>query len=165
MTSTRRTGSRKRTPVRSAVALSLSFLLPALGACYSYLPIETSMLERGDRVRVRLSQPADQPLRLVTARDIVVVNGDVASVTDTALVLSAWDLESVTGAEFAGEGWTVYVAPDNIALLEQRNLEGLQTGLVVGAGVAGLLVIGALVISGGSGGDGNGNGGPPPPEQ
>ena len=38
--------------------LSIAALLPLLGACYSYMPIEVSAVRPGASVRARVSQPA-----------------------------------------------------------------------------------------------------------
>lgn len=137
----------------------IAFLLSVLMAgCHVHIAAEPQMLERGDRVRVHLARPAEYRLREMSPANIVRVDGEVAQVTDTTLVLSAWWLRSASGLEYAGEGWTVHVRREDVQRLEERRVSGVRTGLLVAGGVAAAALLGAAALSGGSDGP-PGNGG------
>lgn len=139
---------------------STALLLMALLGCYSYVETGLPTLERGDRVRVYLSEPATFDVGELTANNIVRMDAEVVRWDEEELVLSAWWLTAAAGREFNGNGRTVYVPRGQLDAIERRSVNGLQTGLLVAGSVAGLVALGAAVGGGigGGGGDGPPNG-------
>lgn len=129
--------------------------------CHSYVRTDVPGLERGDRVRVFLSEPGAFRLGEVTAERVLQLDGEVVGWDEERLVLSAWWARSVSGREYAGEGLTVHVPREQVRDLEIRRLAALETGLVSAGGLAAALAIGAAMRSGGGSGSGGGGGTPP----
>lgn len=138
------------------------FLIFSLTGCYSWVGTGPAELERGDRVRVYLSEPSSFDVGSLTANNVVRLDAENVRWEDGQLVLSAWWLTAAGGREFAGDGRTVYVSGERIDLIERRQINGIETGLVVAGTVVGLVLLGAAVGgTGGAGGNGGGNGGTP----
>lgn len=126
-------------------------------ACFSYVPAASVPRSMGEPVRVYLSQPQTVELAEVVAGNIVRVDGEIASVDDREVVVSAWSLHGGSGTEYAGEGRTVRVPAEAVERVERKEFSWLQTGGIVALGVlAGVLFAAA---EGGFSGDGRG---PPP---
>lgn len=146
------------TPTRAlAAALAL-----ALGACVEYAPASAAAPPPApSQVRVRLARPIDVPIRDVTVRDVVELQGEMIGTRDSTLRLSVFGLRSGTGFTTAAEGETVALPTANVAEIGRRRLSPLRSGiaaaLLVGLGVA----LGASGIVTGTGATPGGHGGQP----
>lgn len=134
-------------------------LLLLLTGCYSYATAPIGAPGRGSGVRAHLTAPESFDIGEITVQNVVQVEGEVVTWDDDTLTLSAMLLESGSGQEFLGKGYTVYVPRQQIADLEQKKISSARTGLVVGAGIVVAALTGALMAGGVGGGDGPGNGG------
>lgn len=142
--------------MRGVIVCSLLFL----SACYTYTPATDVMPGRQAAIRARLSEPSSFTVGTVSLHAIHLVEGEVVRWDDEHLILSATWLQSTADQGFSGEGQTLVVPRDRIAVVERKNLSKLRTAGVVGLGtVAGLLV--RMALPGGGSGGSSGSGGPP----
>jgi hypothetical protein len=142
--------------LRPALHTVLALALLNLTACHHYLPTGIEAVERPDRVRVTLSEPIDVELLDLTARDIVLLDGEVVRWDDDTLVLSVWWLTASNGMEFRAQGETTVVPREQLNHLELKQFSLLKT-IGLAALFTGLLAVGvgtlaaAGVIGSGSG--------------
>lgn len=142
--------------LRPALHTVLALALLNLTACHHYLPTGVENVERPDRVRVTLAEPMDVELLDLTARDVVVLDGEVVRWDDETLVLSVWWLTANNGLEFRAQGETAVVPRERLNGLELRKFSLLKTvglaALFTGLMAAGIGTLAAAgVIGSGSG--------------
>lgn len=139
-------------------AIALVLLIPYIcSACFAYVPAAGTPHATGESVRVFLSRPQAVELEEVTAGNITVVEGEVAAADDGALVVSAWNLISGSGAEFPAQGQSVRISAGDVERVERKEISWLRTGSILALGIlAGVLFNAA---EGGISGD---RGSPPP---
>ena len=141
--------------MRSVSALLLCTL--ALGGCFSYAPVAPSTQPPpATPVRVRLSRPMDFPIRDVTVRDVVELQGEVVQAQDTSMQLSVFGLRSQTGYGVDAGGETVSFPRTAVVGLAQKRISPLRSSifavLVVAGGLLAAQTSGLIdVTSGGSG--------------
>ncbi len=133
----------------------------ACTGCFSYVPIETQPLPQGAEVVATLAVPGEARLHNVTLHDVTVARGRVLYADGDSVVVESLRLETVSGADYRGEGALVTLQRRQLATLARRRVSGVKTGLMLGTGAA---VIVLLVTSVGAlfgGGDSVVE--PPPP--
>ncbi len=123
--------------IRRLVAAAL---LPLVGGCYAYVPLRTPSPPEAAALRLRLSTPGDYRLTNVTMNDVGEIDGELVSMNDSAVILSATRLVSRSGFEHLGEGATLRVPRLSIGAIEMKHLSPARTALFVG----GLIALGAL---------------------
>ena len=131
------------------VAPVLLLLAPLLGGCFTYAPVEPASLAPDMSVRVRLTEDASR--RMEATRDPETpIEGRVFEVVGSRFQVLP---ELGTG----GSTQPVAFDFDDLRLVEQRQIDPTKTWLMVGAGMAGgvllLLSVDALPFS--SSGSGN----------
>lgn len=135
----------------------------ATGGCYGYRPAE-GPFPQGTPVRIGVEPGRDVPLRSLTARDVVRVEGEVArwpSADAGPLSLSASWVESATGYGLPGEGWTVEVPLAAVRSVQVKEISWLRTAVLgITALTIGVVAFDAFELGGG-GGSGDGPGGEP----
>lgn len=149
---------RRRSRPRSLLAL---VLVASLGACYTYVPVEQGVPERGDEVRVHLTGDRDGS-RAGSAPGAAYLQGMVvASGPDSLTFWRRPVMRSGTRVdEFLRD--TTTVALSEVERLERSELDGVKTGAAVVGSlglVAGLALIVVNADVGGTGDGGGGDGG------
>ena len=141
----------------SRAALLLGVLL--LGGCYHYVPSEAEALRRGDPVRARVS---GVPVEVgdIAVRDVTTVDGELVSVMDRQVYLSAMRLTNRAGREFDGLRSTVAIERASLDGLFEKRLDATNTALAAAALTAGAVLLHTILdSSGGVSGRGSGGGG------
>jgi hypothetical protein len=118
-------------------------LLPGLGGCYSWQPVEMEVLAPSDQLRVELTRPAAAALPAGTfPLGGTRLRGDVVPGNTSILVLRVPVGEAREGIVTRTLRQEVEVAPSDMVQLHRRTFEPVRTGLsVVGAvGMAFLLL-------------------------
>jgi hypothetical protein len=135
--------------------LSFAALLPLLGACYSYMPIEVSAVRPGASVRARVSQPAALQLApLLHVSDARVVTGTlIDSVTDGVLVEVPTIVPGEVGSTFETLHQRVSIARSDLVEFETRKIDRLRTGVIVGVAALAASVVIVRALSGDAGRD------------
>lgn len=139
-----------------AICILLVF---TLSGCFSYSPTDLAAPKQRDSVRVQLSRPEDFRLTQYTANDVIRIEGEVITLDESFLHLSAWALRARSGYHMAAQGETVRIPRDAVAQVEQKQISPGRSALI-----AGLAILAGAVISvaaGGSGGEEGGGGGGP----
>lgn len=148
--------TRQPTGPRRALLVALVLAVPA---CYSYVPVETSSVERGDDVRAEVRDARAGPGTASAGRRL---EGLVVRRSPDTLTLSV-PLRGIrsNAAQSAVGRDTVALAFSDLGGIERSKLDAVKTGGLV-LGVAGLVGGAALLVSnaeGSSAGDGGGGGG------
>ncbi len=136
------------------------------GGCYAYVPLAqpqvapASQLQAAPaaQLRARLREGAELRLTSVTVNDVGTVEGELVSMNDTTLVVSATRVVARSGFEHLGEHATVQVPRANIASLEVRRLARGRTIAFVGGLVAFAGITSAAFATGGFFGSSSGGG-------
>lgn len=133
---------------------SLILLLPIAAGCYSYAPLETSRLQPGEDVRLRITAGAAEQIEPLLGRtDARLLAGTVISTGADTLIV-----EVPTTTRMAGSGTyqtlnqRVSIPRSSLLELESRSLNRTRTWIVTGAAAAivGAIVLNATVERGGS---------------
>ena len=135
--------------------LSLAALLPLLGACYSYMPIEVSTVRPGASVRARVSPPAALRLApLLHVSDAHVVTGTlIDSVTGGVLVEVPTIVPGPVGSTFETLHQRVSIARSDLVELETRKIDRFRTGAIVGVAAIAASVVIVRALNGDAGRD------------
>ena len=135
--------------------LSLAALLPLLGACYSYMPIEVSTVRPGASVRARVSPPAALRLApLLHVSDAHVVTGTlIDSVTGGVLVEVPTIVPGAVGSTFETLHQRVSIARSDLVELETRKIDRFRTGAIVGVAAIAASVVIVRALNGNAGSD------------
>lgn len=116
-------------------------LLPALGGCYSWRPVDMEALAPGDQLRVELTRPAAAALPAGTfPLGGTTLRGEVDPGSTSILVLRVPVGEAREGIVSRTLRQEVEVAPPDVVQLHRRTFEPVRTGLSV-AGAAGVVVL------------------------
>jgi hypothetical protein len=136
-------------------------LLPCLllGACYEYAPVApASVPAQSSAVKVRLSRPMNFPISDVTVRDVVELQGEVASVADSTFRLSVFGLRSQTGFGVNAAGETVEFPRTAVVGMSKKRISPWRSTIFGALIVAGAVAIRETGVVGGGGGAGTGPG-------
>ncbi len=130
--------------------LMAAALLPAtlLAGCYSYAPLRQPEPSPATFMRLRLNTPGDYRLTNITMNDVGEIDGELVTMSDSTVVLSATRLVAQSGFEHLGEGATLRVPRNSIGSIDVKRLSPARTALFV-AGLIGIAV-GARVAMGSS---------------
>lgn len=137
-------------------------VIPAVAACYSYVPLAAPSAREGDEVRVNLTPAGAIDLAREIGPRMALVEGRVLQVTvDSGLTLAVTGLRSISGDQPSWQGDAPLVIPRHaVALVERRRFARGRTVAVSTGVTAGLAVIGVYAVRRGGK---SGGGGPPPP--
>ena len=132
------------------------------GACYRYTPIDSASPALGSEVRLRLTDAGAITMAPLVGNRIEVVDGHIASVTDSAMTLSVTQTTDRLGSEVTWKGEQVVFPRTTVAGLERRSLDKGKSYLVGGitAGLVAAVGIGFSISGNGSGGQSSGTGTP-----
>src|SRR5919197_5552238 len=113
----------------------LLVLLPFIGACYTYAPIDPATIAPGMSVRARVSAGTAQQLQpLLGGSDARLLSGTLISVTaDTFIVEVPSVMEAEIGSSFQTLHQRVSIPRSGLLELESRTLDRFKTTVVVGA--------------------------------
>ena len=144
-------------------AITLAALVTMTG-CYSYHPAPARLVEPGTDVQIHLTEAMDVELASVTVRDVVQVQGQLTDWTSggEAMIFTT-SLLARSGVTQQTQSEVVAIPEVQIEVMEAPKLDGMKTAVVVGAGVAALIGIIAVISGQGNTGGGSGGGPPPPP--
>jgi len=132
------------------------------GGCYRYTPIDSQSPALGSEVRVRLTDAGAVTLGPLVGNRIELVDGRIASVSDTALKLSVTGTTDRLGVEVTWKGEEVTFPRSALAGLERRSLDRGKSYLVGGiaAGVVAAVGVGFSITGNGGGARTGGTGSP-----
>ncbi len=117
-------------------------LLPLVTGCYSFTALPpTPAPAPATYLRLHLARPGDYRLTDVTMNDVGEIDGELVTMDDSAVVLSASRLVARSGFEHLGEGATLRVPRASIGSIDVKRLSPVRTALFVG----GLVALGVLV--------------------
>lgn len=143
---------------------SLALLVPALAACYSYVPMSTSQgLVAGDAVRLRLTPAGTAQLAAQLGPRATLVEGRILRLHADSVVLRVTDVRADDGQQAPWLGELPLAVPASaVDHIGRRTLSRRRTILASVTGTVALVASGVIAIrsAGGSGGPG---GGDPPP--
>lgn len=149
--------------VRSKIPLGV-WLLAGVTACYSYAPATLESVPQGAAVRALLSTEAQTRLRQQSGMDLRELNGTLLRKGVDKLLFEV----RVPGVADRVTGRPLYqrldVAPADVLRIDQRRVDALQTGLVIGAAAGAVALLTVLALGEQNPGDAP-NGPPPPPER
>jgi hypothetical protein len=141
------------------------FLLPLLGGCFSYMPIDPATVPTGTEVRARITGAAsDRVAPLLGTFDTRVITGNVVENNSGAMVLdvSMGAMPNVS-ASVVPLRTRVPIGASDLVSLEQRRMDVGRTALLGGVIAAGVGAGAVLAIRAGGGKGDPGNGPPEPP--
>lgn len=135
--------------------LSIAALLPLLGACYSYMPIEVSAVRPGASVRARVSPPAALRLApLLHVSDARVVSGTlIDSIADGVLVEVPTIVPGEVGSTFETLHQRVSIARSDLVEFETRKIDRFRTGAIIGVAAIAASVVIVRALNGDAGRD------------
>jgi len=142
-------------------------LLPlgiALGACYSYVPVERpATIPEGASIRARVTPTASQRIApLLGLEQARVVDGSLVQRNGDAMVVEVSTTTSVgVGTAVQTLHQRVALAPSDVTEVETRTLDRAKTGIVVGVLAAGAIALAANYLKSDPGVDRPPTGSPP----
>jgi len=153
---------RTNTAIRSLAAAVMAASTIVSGGCYRYTPIDSQSPTLGSEVRVRLTDAGAITLGPLVGNRIELVDGRIASISDTALTLSVAQTTDRLGSEVTWKGEQVTFPRATLAGLERRSVDKGKSYLVGGlaAGLVAAVGIGFSISGNGGGGRSNGTGSP-----
>ncbi|MFN8581368.1 MAG: hypothetical protein U0163_10380 [Gemmatimonadaceae bacterium] len=113
-------------------------LIPFIGACYSFAPIEPADIQPGMGVRARISPAAGERIApLIGTTNARILNGTLISATADTLIVEV-PTAAAPDATQVGQilHQRVSIARGDVRELESRKFDRLRTGLIAGAGAA-----------------------------
>lgn len=138
--------------MRTFRASALGLLLPFLGGCFAYVPVDVGQIQPEDDVRARLSASLAGELDPMLLRDARVLEGRVIE-TGGALIIEVPVVSDLRGSRVEALHQRVRVPITEITEAELRSLDRTRTGLFVGGGLAVTLAIVIHQLTRESGGD------------
>ena len=135
--------------------LCVGGLLPFLGACYSYMPIEVAAVRPGASVRARVSSPAANRLApLLHVADARVITGTlIDSVSDGVLVEVPTIVPGEVGSTFETLHQRVSIARSDLVEFETRKIDRFRTGVIISAAAIAASVVVVRALNGDAGRD------------
>lgn len=143
---------------------SLALLLPALSACYSYVPVRApQVLAAGEGVRLRLTPAGTAALASQLGPRATLVEGRVLGLSADSVILSVSDVRTDDGHQTAWAGELPLAVPASaIEQVGRRTFSRRRTISASVAAGAALIGTGVIAVRAAGGGSGGGGGDPPP---
>jgi hypothetical protein len=136
----------------------------ALGACYSYAPVERpATIPQGTSIRARVTPTASQRISpLLGVEQARIVDGPLVARTGDAMVVEVATTTPVgLGTAVQTLHQRVALAPSDVTEVETRTLDRARTAMVVGALAAGAIALAANYLRSDPGVDRPPTGSPP----
>ena len=162
-----RCGARRRCAraVRPVAPAGLLLLLAVTQGCYGYHTTELPRLTPGEEVRLEL---ADRERTRIPGTSAMIgqrrFEGRFARLTEDSVIVSVWIGQAYAGTPFEATYQDVVLPRDEVARVENRQLDKIRTGLMAAGAVAVIAylidTIGVFEIFPGGGGEAP----PAPPE-
>jgi hypothetical protein len=124
--------------------LSFVVVTVLLGACHSWVPLETDVSPHGLKVLVSLTDQGTADFAPLLGSGIGEVEGIVTASTDSTLGLSVTLVRQRNGVEASWRGETVVLPSRSIASVREQRLSRSRTTMVAAASATGLAVITAV---------------------
>lgn len=118
-------------------------LLPLLGACYAYVPIERTGASPGMKVRARVSATeASRLAPLLRVTDARLITGAFVDSASGALIVEVPTMVPQVGSSFETLHQRVSISRSELVELEARKIDRFRTSALVGAAaiVAGVVI-------------------------
>ena len=154
-----------RGPILRATAIPV-LALNLLGACYRYVPMESTDIQVGGAYRGYLSPEGTQQVARLVGENVERFDGRVVSVLDTAYLVSmSATLKRSDERQTIWTGEQLLIPRAAVNRFELRQLDRPRTVRAAALYSTGLLAVGVLVFSvkGMVSGSPPAGGGPPPP--
>lgn len=130
----------------------------ALSACYVSVPVQSSQLAPGQRVRVELTDMGSDSLARYLGPGVSSVDGRLVQRSDSSFGVSVSQVQLRNGSDQFWKGESVTIPRVSIAGVQERRISKLRSFLLAGAVVAG-----AVLITSAAAGDNSGRSSKPPP--
>ena len=135
-------------------------LLPMLGACYEYRPIETQSPPAGEQVSLQITDQGRVGVSERCGPGLAEVPGTVVSTQGSDYVISVFRVAHITGETAAWSGESTRINRSFVAAVKGRQISPLRTTLLAAiAGGALYYLVSQNIIGSFSGGHED----PPPP--
>jgi len=147
--------------MRPLIERSALSALALLGACYTYVPLETSTLSPGMDVRARVSSNMARELSpLLNNPDPRQLNGRVITAGDTLVLEVPSVLQAEVGSSVQTLHQRVSIPRQMLLEVESRTLDRYKTGILAGAAgvIVGGYILRATVLNPGKEGQPGGGG-------
>jgi hypothetical protein len=141
---------------------ALVALLPALGACYEYRPIETQTPPAGEEVALQITDQGRVSLSQRFGPGLAEIQGRMVSMQGSEYVINVYRVAQIGGETAAWSGESTRIDRSFVGSVKGRQISGLRTTLfAVVAGAAGYYLVSRTL--GGSFSGGHDDEPPPPP--
>jgi len=140
------------------------WLVPLLGACYEYQPVDTASAPTGQPIRLTLTDAGSADLAPALGPSMEEVGGKLLNASGDVYVVALAESRKRNGMEIDWRGEEVSISKSLVASIQMRKFSPTRTGFLT-AGVVGVLVILQRSIWGSGTGYGGGPPGPGPTPQ
>jgi hypothetical protein len=144
---------RPKMRIRTGLALGVAALLPALQACYEYVPIEAASPPVGQLVELRITDQGRVGLADRFGTGLDAIEGRVVSEQPKDFVVNVYRVTQIDGASTQWSGETARVDRTFIGSVRGRQFSHTRTALLAAgaAAVVGYFIINNRLIGGYSG--------------
>lgn len=132
--------------------------------CQVYTPTDLSGWRQGEEVRVNLTDMGMMHAAAQVGPRASSVEGHVAEVTDSSIVLHVEDLTRLSGSDEPWNGESVTIARSDVASVETRKTSVVKSVLVGGGIIAAVIFAGRAFGGGGDAAGGAGGSTQKPPK-
>jgi hypothetical protein len=122
--------------------LAVVALVPALGACYEYRPIETQAPPAGEQVALQITDQGRVGLTQRFGPGLAEIQGRMVSVQGSEYVINVYRVAQISGETAAWSGESTRIDRSFVGSVKGRQLSGLRTSLfAVVAGTAAYFLV------------------------
>jgi hypothetical protein len=132
-----------RRTVRRRAMWALAAMLPALHACYEYVPLATTTPPADQLVDLQITDAGRTVLNDRFGQGVVDIVGRVVSQQGNELTVNVYSVTQLNGETTQWTGETVHLDRANIGMIKGRQFSASRTALVAIGGAAAV----ALVIA------------------
>ena len=137
--------------MKRRLVASLTLASFAISACATYTPITLQLAPQSGTVRLSLSDDARAQSFGILGNQIESIEGEVSSVTDSAVTIVAREVGHVDADDERFRGETVMIPSHYVVAAARKKTEVARSLLLAGAITAGLVWIGSSLGGGGVG--------------
>ena len=128
--------------MRLPALVRVILLAPLLVSCYRLTPIESGAPERGQALRLELTDEGSVRLAPLIGPRISAIDGKVLDAGDTAIVMAVQSVVAQGGRSMNWSQERLAVPRTAVASLRTRTLDRKRSWIVAGLGVVGVIALG-----------------------